>query len=97
MAALNPHWIFAIVILICVHGMKAVNDDIDVDDGETDITYDEEVDIFDVMPTVDIALSSFVVWNMLSILGGMCACCFIQSGYAHFADQEPPPPKETPY
>lgn len=87
-----------VVVVICVKAAMA-EEKFYINDGETDITYDEEVDTFDGFPTVDIALSSFVIWNILSVLAGMCACCFIQSGYAHFAEQEDhvPSTKETPY
>ena len=55
-----------------------------IPDGETDITFDEEFDGIDTVPTVQIALSSFVFWNIFSICFGMCMCCFIQAGYYKF-------------
>merc|ERR1712154_307892 len=67
-------------------------------DGETSITYDEEFENLDVMATVDIALSSFVTWNIVSVFAGMFMCCFIQLGYYKFAEEEEPKSiKETPY
>eukprot|EP01084_Bolivina_argentea_P314699 545089_1 len=69
-----------------------------INDGETDITYDEKFEHLDVMGQVDIALSSFVCWNLFSIFAGMFICCFIQTGHYHFTKHEDiSPSKQTPY
>ena len=78
-----------------INGDKYYNND-----AETDIVYDEQFDNLDIMATVEINLYSFVVWNIVSIFSGMFICCFIQTGYNKFANDDIDTNitiKQTPY
>mmetsp|Transcript_72787 Transcript_72787/g.116108 ORF Transcript_72787/g.116108 Transcript_72787/m.116108 type:complete len:104 (+) Transcript_72787:49-360(+) len=90
-----------VLIWTCVCLTAGANEKFYINDGETDIVYDEQLENLDVMATVEIALSSFVCWNIVSICAGMFICCFIQTGHNKFADEDTEVPssskKETPY
>ena len=97
MAARRTTWNLIIVIFFVLSLTQAKKQKYYENDGETSVVYDEELDGLDIMATVDIALSSFVTWNIMSVFAGMFMCCFIQTGYYKFAQEETKPIKETPY
>merc|ERR1712228_413453 len=88
---------YIIVILCTLSLVNAKKQKYYENDGETSIVYDEEFEGLDVMASVDIALSSFVTWNIMSVFAGMFMCCFIQTGYYKFSQETTKSIKETPY
>ena len=93
-------WISILIVISCyilsINGAEKYYNN----DAETDIVYDEQFDNLDIMGTVEIELYSFVLWNIVSIFSGMFICCFIQTGYNKFANDDIDTnisTKQTPY
>ena len=92
------------ILYCCIYLLKGESNKYYINEAETDIMYDEQTENLDIMATVDIALSSFVIWNIFSIFSGMFICCFIQTGYYKFQNDHYQSnhniksiKKETPY